>query len=244
MTKTTPSKSMRSKRSKRSTRRNALLAILVGAPLAVLGLAAFAHTPMGRPLLSKMGGSRIGCPVSIANASPERLEAQRVASKSSLRGDSHVAARARPALGWTLGATKKSDVTTWASASGIACTDELAKTALRCKNVHDASAGVVPIRDLFVRFDARGVLVGVDAMHEGTNGGLASKAFAEMRAHIASVAGEASAMRGDATPASLESATYASASAEYRFENYAADVSATNFGEDGIVVREQYRALD
>jgi hypothetical protein len=147
-------------------------------------------------------------------------------------------------LAWMLVATTKSDVAAWASSNGIACTSELSNTALRCRDVHDAAFGAVPIRDLFLRFDAQGALVGVDAMHEGTSGEEASHAFAKVSARVSAEAGAPKATQGDATAASLEGATYASANAVYRFRNYAADVSVTNFGADGIVVREQYRALD
>jgi hypothetical protein len=227
-------------------KRKRLLALFFGTPVALISLAALAHSPLGRPLLSIVGasGARIGCPVSAANASPARLEAQRRETTSALRGDAVVDARARPALAWMLVATTKSDVAAWASSNGIACTSELSNTALRCRDVHDAAFGAVPIRDLFLRFDAQGALVGVDAMHEGTSGDEASHAFAKVSARVSAEAGAPKATQGDATAASLEGATYASATAVYRFRNYAADVSVTNFGADGIVVREQYRALD
>ena len=228
-----------------TARKKRLLAFALGAPLAVVALAAFAHTSAGRPLLSQLArlapGASVGCPLAMAHASPSLLESHRATSTISLRGAALTPARSRPALKWTLVATKRSDVVAWASANGVACSEELAKMVLRCKDVHEAG---VSVRDLYLRFDAADALVGVDVMREGASGDAAADAFASATARVSAEAGAPTATRGEATATSLEGATYATASAEYRFRDYAADISATNFGADGIVVREQYRALD
>jgi hypothetical protein len=220
----------------RRTRR--WIAIALGVPIAATTFVAIAHTSVGRPLMAVFGGSRVGCPVSTANASPQQIEDQRAATMKAQRGAER--AHARPALDFVLARTTRADVASWASARGATCTDELAKTALRCR---DVAIDGGTIRDLYLRFDPGGALVGVDAMRDAASGDAAIALVDVIAAAVARDAGEATATRGETSGAALEGETYASRAVEFRFRDYSADVSATNFGAQGIVVREQYRAI-
>ncbi len=214
------------------------IGILLALPVAAVAFMGLAHTKVGRPLLSAFGSSRVGCPVSTANASPQQLEDQRAATMKAQRGAER--ARARPALSFVLTRSTKTDVAAWASARGVTCTDELAQTALRCRDV-PTDAG--PIRDLYMRFEPSGALVAVDAIRGAQSGDAAIALVDAIAATIVRDAGAASATRGESSGAMLERDTYASRAIEFRFRDYSADVSATNMGEQGLVVREQYRAI-
>jgi hypothetical protein len=216
---------------------------VAGGLVLVMGLL---HTRLGRPLLARLSGSAGGgCPVGLANATPEKLEEGRVAGlKSVQRGSTD--APARPALKFTVGATARADVSAWADAAGITCKDALAGTALRCLDVDPNTAGDLDtprIADLFFRFDPKGTLVALDAMHADAPADDAVHALASAEARLARDLGPATSTDGERTAAYLDGAM-AQASIAYRFRDYAIDVSATNFGNGGVVVREQYRALE
>jgi hypothetical protein len=188
------------------------------------------HTPLGRPLLARLG-MRAGCPVMNAHLTPQQIETGRVQAGLPLRGTAR--APQRPALEFALMKATAADVRAWAAASGLACSEELAGTALRC-----AAPVARAARDLYFRFDPAGVLVALDVMHEGVSPEEAAREFERLRAELAREVGAPTVSRDtlDAEPLSQRAV-------QYRFRDYAADVSATNFGAQGVVIREQYRAL-
>jgi hypothetical protein len=138
----------------------------------------------------------------------------------------------------------RADVTAWGARVGATCKEELGGAAMRCESADRslASEGDVPVRDAFFRFGPSGVLVGVDLMRDGTDGAKAAAALRAITERVSRAAGPPSTVQGTASPAHL--AGYLDrAATEFRFADYAADVSATNLGEQGIVVREQYRSI-
>jgi hypothetical protein len=203
------------------------------------------HTRAGRPLLARLSGSGGGCPVGLANATPEKLEEGRVAGlKSVPRGATN--APARPALRFAIGTTTRADVRAWAEANGVACKDDLVGTALRCLDFDPAIAGdpgAPRLADLFFRFDPKGTLVALDAMHAGASAEEAARALDAAAARLARGLGPPNATDGERSAAYL-GVPLAQATIEYRFRDYAIDVSATNLGDRGVLVREQYRALE
>ena len=135
-------------------------------------------------------------------------------------------------------------MTAWGTRVGATCREEIAGAALRCETGDKpvATEGEIPVRDAFFRFDPRGVLVGVDLMRDGTDGEKAAAVLTTITAQIARAAGPPSTVQGTASSAHL--AGYMNrAGSEFRFADYAADVSATNLGDRGVVVREQYRSI-
>ena len=225
----------RSARFVTTARRAAIAAVLAVGAIGLL------HTSAGKPLLARLSG-KSGCPV-LAGQTPEKLEEGRVASLKPLAGEGRAAAR--PALTFVLGATKRADVTSWADGRKLACKDDLNGTALRCSDVdaHSVDDGDVPIEDLFFRFTPEGTLVALDAMHRGANGDEAAQLLDAASSRLARALGAPTTTRGERTSAYLTGAPFAHTAIEYRFADYAADVSATNFGDRGVVVREQYRAI-
>ncbi len=186
------------------------------------------HVPAVRSLV---GAS--GCPWGGRTASAAELQAQRVTAAARLRGSTP--ARARPAHGFSLDETGKADVTAWAARTGARCSEELSGVALRCLETG---------QDTFFRFDPAGTLVGVDIMHDGTSAAAAAAVLVSVKATITAAVGEdPHQTRGESTASWLEGGYLAQTAAEFRFADYAADVSATNFGERGVIVREQYRSL-
>jgi hypothetical protein len=163
-----------------------------------------------------------------------------------MRGETR--AGARPALIFALDRSTRDDVAAWAGAHHVRCNDELARTAMRCVDVDPRSVGGTAgssIDDLFFRFDPRGVLVAVDAMHAGASPDDALRQVADVEARLARDLGTAASgtVHGERSATYVGGAAMSQVSIEYRFRDYAADVSATNFGSRGIIVREQYRAI-
>jgi hypothetical protein len=218
----------------------------LGIATAACGIVAALHLPCGRSLLAATGG----CPVGKDGkpVSAERLEEFRVqAAKASLKGQGRAAAAARPAYGFTLDQSTKADVVAWATASAYDCKEELGGAALRCEGVGQREAAKPGgVRDAYFRFDradSRGTIVGIDLMHEGATPERAAELLASLSAAVAREAGPPTAVRGEASAAHLGQGDMSRAATEFRFADYAADISATNFGDQGIVVRQQYRSV-
>jgi hypothetical protein len=220
------------------TRKRWLTVAAVAVPL--LGAAVALHTPAGRSLL----GARSGCPWGGEAPSAAKLEELRVKSAASLKVAGAARASARPAFGFVLDRSTRADVTAWAARTSATCTDEIGGGALRCElaDGNPTEEGGVAVRDAFFRFDPQGVVVGIDLMRSGTDGAKAASVLTSIAGRIAREAGPPSAVQGSADAAHL-GGYLDRAATEFRFADYAADVSATNLGERGIVVREQYRSI-
>lgn len=180
----------------------------------------------------------------LVGMSPQALEEHRVAAMKPLAGEARAPTRA--ALSFTLSATTRGDVTAWTAAHGLACKDQVAGTALRCNDVDPKTLddGTVPIDDLFFVFDPAGKLVALDVMHQGASPDDASRLLDDASARLRRVLGvPPTSTTGDRTSTYLTSAPLAQTAIEYRFRDLAVDVSATNFGDRGVIVREQYRAI-
>lgn len=215
--------------------------IIAAVSVPTLAAVVLTHTSSGRALLG-LGG----CPWGGAPPSAEKLEDSRVKSAAPLK--TTVRAAARPAFGFVLDKSTRAELTAWGASVGATCKEELRGAALRCEASAEnegrpiAAEGGIPIRDAFFRFDPRGVLVGVDLMRDGTDGVKAASALTAISERIARDAGPPTTVQGTASPAHL-SGYLNRAATEFRFADYAADVSATNLGPQGVVVREQYRSI-
>jgi len=222
------------------TRKRWLLSLSIPLLAAAVGL----HTSAGRALL----GGTDGCPWGGSAPSAAKLEELRVKSAATLKpnGAAHATpARARPAFGFVLDQSTRADVTAWATRASATCTEEIGGAALRCEPANKTSTAEngVAVSDAFFRFDPRGVLVGIDLMREGTDGEKAATVLTTLSDRISGAAGPPSTVQGTASSAHLAGGYLNRAATEFRFADYAADVSATNLGERGVVVREQYRSI-
>ena len=99
-------------------------------------LVGLAHTPVGRPLLALLQGAP-GCPVLGAAASPEVVEEYRIAKLSPGRGATP--AVARPALGFSVGTSKREEVKEALSQAGASCDTEEGDSVLRCQKLQTAT---------------------------------------------------------------------------------------------------------
>lgn len=171
------------------------------------------------------------------------MEAQRQITANRLRGTTPAASR--PAFGFALDVSTRADVRRDIDRAGGACKEELEGAALRCEVA--AAAGRPSVRDAFFRFSPDGVLVAVDVVREPASPEAAASLVEQLTSKLSREAGPVTTSRGEATASALGSGHLAQAVREYRFTDYAADVTATNFGEGGkspdVVVREQYRSL-
>jgi len=216
-------------------RKRARWAALAIAAATACGVMAALHVPSMRALL----GTSSDCPWGGKPPSAEEIEAQRVRAAVTLKGTTK--APTRPAFGFELDTSTRDDVLAWAKRAGHTCKDELGGAALRCEGVSRGEAVVV--RDAFFRFDPRGRLVGVDLMHQGTTAEQAAALLGDVTRAVTASVGAPTATRGDASAARLGEGYLSRAAAEFRFADYAVDLSATNMGEEGVVVRRQYRSV-
>jgi len=218
--------------------------LIAAAPLVVVGAIGLLHLPAARPLLALLGGSGGGgCPVAVGRASPEEIERARGASLAPLKGGERAAART--ALRFTLMTSTKADVQAWAGGAGLTCKEEMKGTSLRCGRVPADAAGAastgIAISDLLFRLDEHGVLVAADVMHDGTTGDAALTDMNAAAEKLRAAFGPPSSDSGRDIATLNES--YGRAAVEYRFRDFAIDLTATRFGADKVVLREQYRAI-
>jgi hypothetical protein len=213
--------------------------IVAAVSVPTLAGAALLHTSAGRALLGVSS-----CPWGGAPPSASTLEDFRVKSAAPLKTSTRAAAR--PAFGFVLDKSTRAELTAWGASVGATCKEELGGAALRCegsdRGIKTEEDGI-PVKDAFFRFDPRGVLVGVDLMREGADGEKAASAMNAISGRIARDVGPPTTVQGTPSPAHLSGGYLNRAATEFRFADYAADVSATNLGEQGIVVREQYRSI-
>lgn len=214
-----------------------------GSALALAGVALVGamHTKSGRALLG-LGG----CPFE-KQASAEQVEAYRTKSLASLRTATGKAP-SRPALGFLLGSSAKPEVSAWASANGLACTEELKGAALRCVGRLARGDGAVAA-DAYFRFAPEGTLVAADLVHVGTTPAAGLASARRIASELGAKVSASPRVVGEDSATALSAGRSSRVGFELRFDDYAVDVSATNLAspetdkDQEIVVREQYRLL-
>ena len=209
--------------------------IYVASALAGLTLLiGFLHTKAGRPLLARLG---VGCPM---KASPEAVEAARLGSARTQRGTE--AAASRPALGFALDSMTLRDVKAWAEQKHVPC-DELRVGLMRCTDVPAVAVGSSgpAIHQLDFGFaPATERLVNVSAWRNGMTGAVAAAQLTAVVDKMREQLGAPTREAGSRTAGYLASGAMHTATVEYRFKDYIADVSATNIPGHGLLMREHY----
>jgi hypothetical protein len=196
------------------------IAIAAAVLVAAIGLL---HTPLGRPLMRRVG---MACPA--RSVSPEAAEALRMRGVRGLRG--RAPAPARPALGLVLDGARAADVQAWAAVRGGACTARQRPSALlTCR-------GVGVYDEVTFGFAPDGRLVSVATMREGLPGGAAAGAFDEIRRQLAARLDDGGDLVGE-----LAGDPRHVARLQYRFADYLATVTAMNLS-GGVALREQYQS--
>lgn len=106
--------------------------------------------------------------------------------------------------------------------------------------MRDAPAG----EDVFARFDASGVLVGLDVMRAPSSPARAVALVDALAAAVARDVGPPAKAEAPLEVATLEAPGIVTRTVEYRFRDFAVDVGVSRLAPTGpIVVREQYRAV-
>lgn len=205
---------------------------------AVIGVA---HTPWGQPLLklpllSSMA-SRAGCPVgTIEPAAFEQV--RRTKLKSDVGND---AAKAHPALAFTLGETRRADVERWSKTQKADCKTGKVDSVLECSEV---TLGAGPaITRLRLQFDGQERLVSVDLFRSaGADDALVGR-FVELGQELDQRVGPATSTVGDPTVAFMKRSPLQTVVRQYSYKDYVAKATLLNMGKRGLKLREQYQWL-
>jgi hypothetical protein len=196
------------------------------------------HAPFARPLLMRLGG----CPVAGASRmTPADMErARHIAAED--RGSE--SAPARPALGFVLDSSTLADVRAWASRTHADCDDPHPGLVI-CTDVPPEALGLDPaegtIDQLALGFDTQSRLVNESTLREHLAPEKAARTARGIVASLQSKLGPAERRAGDFDAAALAQPGAAGISTvAFRFSDYVADVSTTNLGTTGPLLREHY----
>ncbi len=222
-----PGRSRRASRLKR-------LGIGLGAFLVVAtAFIGFLHTKAGHPLLMQLAGVA-GCPMGRADAA--QVDAVRRAAVAKDRGTDP--APARPALGFLLDTTSLADVRAWEKKVGVECTAERDGTLVKCVDVPSVALGRPPsdgsLAELSFGFSPQGPLVAVTTLYSHRDADDASRIAARSETELAKDLGSPHKAAGSFV---LVGST---ATLEYRFRDYAVDVTSSRVPGSGYAVREHY----
>jgi len=205
---------------------------------AIIGVA---HTPWGRPLLRlpllNALAERAGCPV--GRIEPAAFEKVR---QTKLKGEVGAAsARAHPALGFTLGQTRRGAVEYWAEAQQADCKAGLVATVLECENVAVAEGAL--ISHLRLQFDAEQRLVSVDLFRQSSDDQGLLRRFQELGRELDAQVGPATHTLGTPTLAFVKQSPLQTLVRTYGYRDYVATAMLLNLGRRGLRLREQYQWL-
>jgi len=207
---------------------------------ALTAIAGLLHTPLGRPLLARMG---VGCPV---QASPEDVERARLKAARATQGKD--ASPAQPALGFVLDRMTAKDVEAWAEREHVSCEDLRSGTIVSCKDVPESALGGRSggsVNELVLAFSPTSKrLVNISTSQFGLDGERAAAQMSAVVAGLEQKLGKPTREVGERSGAYLDSAPLRTALVRYRFSDYQADVTATNLPGKGMVVREHYMSAN
>jgi hypothetical protein len=149
------------------------------------------------------------------------------------------AAPARPAFGFRLDASTKSEVLAWAKLHQVTCTDEHA-WLVKCAEVDPVALGRPSaegrIEELALGFRPDGRLVNVSTLRRHLTPVEGNLIAEEIAGGLARQLGQPqSTMLGTLSDESLSSRRVS-----FRYADYAADVVAMNLPQSGVAVREHY----
>jgi hypothetical protein len=222
------------------------LAIGVGATSILLAAAELAHTSTGRPMLrAVMRMAHGGCPFGYDK--PMTLaERERKNQNFAIGHRGQERAANRPALGFVLDRTTRSEVLAQMAKHGVSCNSARGFSDLTCTGVPssalDGLTAYAPPRNLWFTFGSKELLLSVVAISRDADPKAIGDAFVATRAVLDHEAGPAAVATGSADARALTSGLLRQASAEFRFSNYYALTRATNLGK-GFLFTEEYRSL-
>ena len=167
------------------------------------------------------------CP--LAEPSPVALEAQRQRAMGPL---TTTTAGVAPVSDTSLGESRRRFVAV-EERNGARCKVDPAGATVRCENERS---------EVLARFDPADRLVALDRVQYGLSAEDGGRVLADMLADARLHLGEPARLWGERSAVYLGS-PLRQAGYEYRFADVAIDVTATHLGRDGVVLRQQHRAV-
>lgn len=230
---------MKAKAPKAKRKTTKAIVMLGVTALGLVGIVGALHAPFARSLLMKMGG----CP--LGKASAAEVEQGRMQAVRNTRGATQ--APARPALGFTLDASTPEDVHVWAKANLVTCNDKREGMLITCKDVaasvlmdRKGEPGVVDeVSFAFRPRDRKLVNVTVVSFALPAEEGARRMQAATERLAKQEHLGAPTHAAGEATAQRLSQGGFMTATAEYTYADYMAEVTATSFTR-GVTVREHF----
>ena len=216
-----------------------------GAVALAVGVIGLLHMPVAAPLLRMISPASL-CPVTKGSAA--QIDRGHALGAANLRATATGDAKARPALGFTLDATKRADIDAWAKANGISCGAINGNENLRrCVDVPAHAVGAPEslgaLEEVTFELRATGELVNVQSMRRKLTGEQAVTVATTLDRGLEEALGAATKVGGKATATHLESGRFATYVTERTFRDYSASITATNLAPTGVMVREQYMSL-
>jgi hypothetical protein len=205
-----------------------------------VGIMGFMHTPWGYRVLEFFG---VGCPY--ADISPEAIEQARLDSAHRNRKEQRTPAR--PALGFELDATTPNQIDEWAKKHNITCETARKGTFKKCLFVPaEALEGPqeTEIKEVAFQFtpDAK-FLVNMTVLHTGLSSPQAADKLKKISTVLKDSLGEPHRITGTASAEYLAGGYLRTATYAYKFHDYMAQVTATNVGKSGVLVRQHYMSI-
>lgn len=213
---------------------------LAAGSLVLVGLIGLAHTSAGRPLLAALGWLP-GCPVSLDNADPARVEEFRVAQLQN-QLQNHGAAPPAGALvagEFRLGSSREL-VRRWLEDHAAECAERRSGSVLACKR---AGSGARELRDLHLQFDGRQRLVAVDFYRPASCAEQVLRELDGTTSRLEREVGPVTHRQGRATPAFLSGGSYRRVAREFEYADYSARLSAMADQHGEVRMRESYQWL-
>lgn len=225
--------------------RSRLRRALVGATATALllsGVIGVLHMPFAAPLLRRISPASL-CPVT--RGTPEQIDRAHELGAASIRASASSAAPARPALGFVLDETTRTEIDAWAARHALSCEAIGGNANLRrCSDVPASAVGEAEslgtLEEVTFELRGTGVLVNVETLRRNLTADQAATVSSALERSVASAVGAPSKSGGEATVTHLSHGFLSSYVAEHTFVDYRATVSATNLAKTGFMVREQY----
>jgi hypothetical protein len=188
------------------------------------------------PLLSALA-QHAGCPV--GEIGPEAFESVRARK---LQGDVGSAeAAAHPALGFTLGQTRRADIEAWIATEKADCKAGFVTSVLECQNV--ASPGAPQISHLRLQFDGEQRLVSVDLFRSASAPDALVDRFNALSRELDATVGPRTSSSGNPSLAFMLKTPLQTVTRNYNYRDYVARALLLNLGHRGLRLRETYQWL-
>ncbi len=206
------------------------------------GLVGVLHMPFAAPLLRKISPGSF-CP--IMKGTPAQIDRGHAIAAAEIRKSAQTPAPARPALGFQLDVSRRSDLDLWAKNHGVTCTSIGGNDNLRrCTDVPAAAVGqpddLGPLEEATFELQSTGELVNVQTLRRHLTAEQAAHAVRELERSVSAAVGAPTSLAGAPTAEHLAHGLLSSYVATHTFTDYRATISSTNLAQTGMMVREEY----